>query len=71
MTKIDDSYRKKLETLIFLMVFGLKNGNNVVIPQHLCNMVRAFISKKKGKRQNNEPSQENSINAVQLFNKTH
>jgi hypothetical protein len=23
---VDDSYRKKLETLIFLMVFGLKNG---------------------------------------------
>lgn len=46
--KMDDNYRKKLETLIFLMVFGLKNGdNNIIIPQQLSNMIRAFTSKKK------------------------
>ena len=47
-SKMDDNYRKKLETLIFLMVFGLKNGeNNIIIPQQLSNMIRAFTSKKK------------------------
>ena len=46
--KMDDNYRKKLETLIFLMVFGLKNGEgNIIIPQQLSNMIRAFTSKKK------------------------
>lgn len=47
-SKMDDNYRKKLETLIFLMVFGLKNGDtNIIIPQQLSNMIRAFTSKKK------------------------
>lgn len=45
---IDDSYRKKLETLIFLMVFGLKNGDsNIIVPQQLNNMIKAFTSGKK------------------------
>lgn len=47
-SKMDGNYRKKLETLIFLMVFGLKNGqNNIIIPQKLNNMIKAFTSKKK------------------------
>jgi len=44
---IDDSYRKKLETLIFLMMFGLKNGENIVMPQQLNNMIKAFTTSKK------------------------
>lgn len=57
-SKMDDSYRKRLETLIFLMVFGLKNGdNNVIIPQQLSNMIRAFTSKKKEKRPKNNPQE--------------
>jgi hypothetical protein len=44
---VDDSYRKKLETLIFLMVFGLKNGeNNIIMPQQLNNMIKAFTTNK-------------------------
>lgn len=51
---IDDNYRKKLETLIFLMVFGLKNGdNNIIVPQQLNNMIKAFTSGKKQKKSNN------------------
>ena len=49
---LDDSYRKKLETLIFLMVFGLKNGdNNIIVPQQLNNMIKAFATSKKDKKQ--------------------
>lgn len=45
---LDDSYRKKLETLIFLMVFGLKNGDNsIIVPQQLNNMIKAFTTSKK------------------------
>lgn len=48
---LDDSYRKKLETLIFLMVFGLKNGdNNIIVPQQLNHMIKAFATSKKDKK---------------------
>lgn len=45
---MDDNYKKKLETLIFLMVFGLKNGDgNITVPQKLNNMISAFTTGKK------------------------
>jgi hypothetical protein len=47
-TSMDDNYKKKLETLIFLMVFGLKNGDgNITVPQKLNNMISAFTTGKK------------------------
>lgn len=53
---MDDGYRKKLETLIFLMVFGLKNGDgssNIIVPPQLHNMIKAFTSGKKDKKSKN------------------
>lgn len=75
---IDDNYRKKLETLIFLMVFGLKNGdNNIIVPQQLNHMIKAFATSKKEKKPKNTtniaPSgneNENSSQAVELFKKS-
>lgn len=53
-TSMDDNYKKKLETLIFLMVFGLKNGDsNITVPQKLNNMISAFATGKKEKKGKN------------------
>lgn len=69
---MDDSYKKKLETLIFLMVFGLKNGDsNISVPQKLNNMISAFATGKKDKKAKNITTVTNDppSQAVQLFKK--
>lgn len=68
-SKTDDNYRKKLETLIFLMVFGLKNGgNNIIIPQQLTSMIKALTTQKKDKANKYAPAADDkNSNAVQLF----
>ena len=71
LSKMDENYRKKLETLIFLMVFGLKNGeNNIIVPQQLNNMIKAFTSKGK-KKGNTKKSAELAPDsqAVEVFKK--
>ena len=71
LNKMDENYRKKLETLIFLMVFGLKNGeNNIIVPQQLNNMIKAFTSKGKKKgssKKNAEPAPDTQ--ALEVFKK--
>lgn len=57
LNKVDDNYRTKLETLIFLMVFGLKGGeNNIIVPAQLSNMIKAFTSKSTKKNKKKAPS---------------
>lgn len=69
---MDDNYKKKLETLIFLMVFGLKNGDgNITVPQKLNNMISAFTTGKKQKKPKNNSTVVNdgSSQAMELFKK--
>lgn len=49
---MDESYRKKIETLMFLMMMGIKNGDgNIIIPQQVHTMLKN-MGKKKTKSSN-------------------
>lgn len=70
---MDDNYKKKLETLIFLMVFGLKNGDsNITVPQNLNNMISAFATGRKQKKTKNTNTSMNEVpsQAMELFKKS-
>lgn len=46
--KMDETYRRKLQTLIFLMMLGLKNNDgNIIIPQQTHQLLKGLRNKKK------------------------
>jgi hypothetical protein len=58
---MDENYRRKIETLIFLMMMGLKNGDtNIIIPQQAHTMLKS-LGKKKAKSSN--------TNSLEVFKK--
>lgn len=49
------------------MVFGLKNGeSNIIVPQQLSNMIKAFTSKGKKKNKKN-PAEPAESHALEIF----
>ena len=69
LVKADESYRKKLETLIFLIVLSRKNSEgNIIIPHQVHSMLKGFRSAKKEKKKP-ATSEEKNENALELFKK--
>ena len=61
--KADETYRRKLEALIFFMMLGRKNSEgNIIIPQQTHNLMKGLSN--KNKKKNSSPS-----NALEVFNK--
>lgn len=60
--KADETYRRKLEALIFFMMIGRKNNEgNIIIPQQTHTLLKGLSNKNKKKN--------SSSNAIEIFNK--